>query len=81
LRESVEKTQIARLCEHLKEMDELLEKILHTQMGINDKRWLDAILTIEEGFSKAVNFIAEIKGKKVPVIATKEDIDRILSEP
>lgn len=63
----------------MKEMNELLEKILDAQFGIEDKRWLDAIQTIEHGFSKAVSFIAQVKGKTPQHIAlTKEDINKIL---
>ena len=69
-------TQLSRL---LKEMNELLEKILHIQFGINDKKWIDSIQSIEFGFAKAVNFIGEIKGKKMPAVLTKEDVDEILS--
>ena len=74
--------QIAALSKHLKEMNGLLEKILHTQFGINDKMWLDAIQTIELGFSDAVNFIAEVKGKARlgPGIFTDEDVKRILDD-
>jgi hypothetical protein len=70
--------QIRELSRYLREMNELLEKILHAQFGIEDRRWLEAISTIEEGFSKAVNFIAEVKGKKLPIFLTKEDVDEIL---
>jgi hypothetical protein len=58
----------------------LLEKILHSQFGIEDRRWLDAMQAIEEGFEKAVNLIAEIKGVNLPIILTREDIDRILTD-
>jgi len=40
-----------------REMDALLEKILHLQFGIQDKEWLDAIQTIEDGYSKAVAYL------------------------
>lgn len=74
--------QIAALSKHLKEMNKLLEKILHAQFGINDKTWLDAIRTIEVGFSGAVSFIAEIKGKASAGsgILTNEDVERILGD-
>ena len=65
-------------------MNRLLERILQAQFGIehNKERWLDAIKTIELGFSKAVNYIAETKGiaRPSPGILTNEDIERILSD-
>lgn len=78
----MEKAQRTReLSKLLKEMNELLERILHAQFGIEDKRWLDAVQTIEAGFAMAVNFIGEAEGKTVPHgILTKEDIDKILKD-
>lgn len=78
----MDKAQRTReLSKLLKEMNELLERILHAQFGIEDKRWLDAMQTIEEGFERAVNFIGEAKGKTMPQsILTKEDIDKILKD-
>lgn len=61
-------------------MNELLESILHAQSGIQDPRWLNAVQTLEDGFSKAINFIAQVKGKEVPVVLTKEDIDKVLED-
>lgn len=49
--------QIEQLKLAFQEMDKLLERILHIQFGINDKEWLDAIQTIELGYSKAINYI------------------------
>ena len=73
--------QIRELSKYLKDMNELLEKILHVQFGILDKKWLNAIETIEEGFMKAVNFIARAKGKKPShTILMKEDINEILKD-
>ncbi len=41
----------------IKTLDSLLEVILFTQFGIEDKKWIDAIKTIEDGYAKAKNFI------------------------
>jgi len=50
-------SQVEQLDEALREMDTLLEKILHIQFGIQDTGWLDAIKTIEEGYAKAISYI------------------------
>lgn len=79
--EMEEAQRTRELSKLLKEMNELLERILHAQFGIEDKKWLSAIETIEDGFARAVNFIGEAKGKTVPhTILTKEDIDKILED-
>ncbi|MCJ7505126.1 hypothetical protein MUP05_01450 [Candidatus Bathyarchaeota archaeon] len=81
----MEETQrIRELSKLLKEMNRLLQGILQAQFGIehNKERWLDAIQTIELGFSKAVNYIGETKGmiKPGPGLLTDEDIEKILSD-
>ena len=77
----IEGTQLVELSGYLRQMNDLLEKILHAQFGIEDKRWLDAIQTIEEGFMGAVDFVAEAKGKKRShVILMKDDIDEVLRD-
>ena len=53
----MKKTQMKQLEAAFQEMDTLLEKILHIQFGIQDKEWLDAIKTIEEGCAKAMAYI------------------------
>ena len=50
-------SQIEELKVAFREMDALLQKILHIQFGIQDTEWLDAIQTIEEGYAKAVTYI------------------------
>ncbi len=50
-------TQTEKLETALREMDALLEKILHIQFGIQDEEWLDAIKTIEDGYAKAITYI------------------------
>lgn len=54
---NVERSQMEELKQAFREMDALLEKILHLQFGIQDKEWLDAIQTIEDGYSKAVAYL------------------------
>lgn len=71
--------QLRQLSGHLKEMNDLLERILHAQFGIEDKTWIHAISTMEDGFNTAVNYIADCKEIKItPTALTKEDIDNIL---
>jgi len=75
----MEDNQLKELSGRLKEMNELLEKFLHTQFGIEDKTWIHAISTMEDGFNQAVNYIADCKGIKIsPTVLTKEDINNIL---
>lgn len=45
-------TQMEQLGAAFREMNSLLERILHIQFGIQDTEWLDAIKTIEEGYAK-----------------------------
>ena len=52
-----ERSQIKELGLAFEEMNALLERILHLQFGIDDKEWLDAIQTIEDGYSKAVAYL------------------------
>ena len=40
-------------------LDSLLEEILDAQFGIEDKEWIDAISTIEDGYAKARSFITK----------------------
>jgi len=71
--------QLKELSRHLREMNELLERILHSQFGIEDKEWINAMQTLEKGFSELVNCIAKVKGRTIShAILTKEDIDKIL---
>ena len=63
----------------LLEMDDVLDRILESQFGISDSEWLDAISTIETGFSKAVSFVAKVKGIKIRDFALFPDVvDRVL---
>jgi len=39
------------------EIDALLQRVLHIQFGIQDKEWLYAIQTIEDGYSKAIAYL------------------------
>ncbi|MFW9972263.1 MAG: hypothetical protein ACFFDF_18910 [Candidatus Odinarchaeota archaeon] len=50
--------QYERLEKLIKTLDSLLEAILYTQFGIEDKEWIDAISTIEDGYAKARNYIS-----------------------
>lgn len=50
-------SQIKELEAALRDLDVLLEKILHIQFGIQDEAWLDAIQTIENGYAKAISYI------------------------
>jgi hypothetical protein len=77
----VNEGQIRELSRLLKEMNRLLEEILRIQPEIKDPRWIEAISTIEEGFAKAVNFIAEAEGKRLPPFLTSEEIDELLGAP
>lgn len=49
--------QLELLSKLINTLDSLLEAILFTQFGIEDKKWIDAIKTIEDGYAKAENFI------------------------
>lgn len=49
--------QLELLNKLIKTLDSLLEVILFAQFGIEDKKWIDAIKTIEDGYAKAKNFI------------------------
>ena len=40
-------------------LNSLLEAILYAQFGIEDKEWIDAISTIEDGYAKARSFITK----------------------
>jgi len=53
----MKRPQIEQLKNAFREMDALLERILHLQFGIEDKEWLDAIRIIEEGYSKAIAYL------------------------
>ena len=73
--------QLKELSRHLREMNELLENILHSQFGIEDKEWINAMQTLESGFSKSVNYIAKVKGRTTHYTTlTKENIDEILKD-
>lgn len=49
--------QFEQLDKLLKTLDSLLEAILYTQFGIEDKEWVDAISKIESGYASARNYI------------------------
>ena len=53
----MEESQVKELRQALSEMGALLQRVLHLQFGIQDKEWLDAIQTIEDGYSKAVAYL------------------------
>ena len=53
--------QLIKLDILLKKLNSLLEDILHYQFGIEDKEWINAINTIEEGYALARNFINKRK--------------------
>jgi len=55
----MKRPQIEHLKNAFQEMDALLQRILHLQFGIQDKEWLDAIRTIEEGYSKAIAYLKD----------------------
>ena len=47
--------------------------------GSSDSEWLDAISTIETGFSKAVSFVAKVKGiKNREFMLFPDVVDRVL---
>ena len=73
-----EEKQIKRLSIALKDLNNLLGQILHIQLGIKDKRWINAIDAIEVGFGKAISWMADQKGIHTGVILDDEDINRIL---
>lgn len=54
-------SQIEQLEAAFHEIDALLEKVLHIQFGIQDKEWLDAIKTIEDGYAKAIAYIQKLQ--------------------
>ncbi len=75
----MEREQINKLSDYLKQMDEILEKILHAQFRIQNKKWLQAITKIEDGFQQTVGYIADVKGIEIKSkIMTNEDINKIL---
>lgn len=51
--------QFEQLDNLLKKLDSLLEELLNTQFGIEDKEWIDAISTIENGYAMAKSFISK----------------------
>ena len=63
----MKKTQMKQLEVAFQEMDDLLEKILHIQFGIQDKEWLDAIRTIEDGYTKALAYIRKQSANSAPI--------------
>ena len=74
--------RINDLSKLLLEMDDLLNRIieLHVSVpGSSDSEWLDAISTIETGFSKAVSFVAKVKGiKNREFMLFPDVVDRVL---
>lgn len=71
--------QIEHLCLTLKVLNDVLEQIIHLQFGLNDKEWIDAMSDLEQGFGRAVGFIAKQRGihlARVPLM--NDDIDKIL---
>ena len=55
--------QFEQLDKLLKTLDSLLEAILYTQFGIEDKEWINAISTIEDGYALARSYISKKLGK------------------
>jgi len=49
--------QFEQLDKLLKTLNSLLEAILYTQFGIEDKEWINAISTIEDGYALARSYI------------------------
>jgi hypothetical protein len=66
----------------LKDLNGVLEQILHLQFGINDKEWVDAMSDLEQGFGRAIGHIAKQRGFHLPKVPLMNaDIDRILKVP
>lgn len=74
----ISERKLAELCRLLKELNDLLERILYAQFGISEKNWLRAMETIETGFTMAVSFVLKAQGKKLPPTATREEINKLL---
>jgi hypothetical protein len=74
--------KVNALSKLLLEMDDVLDRIIQLHVSVpgpSDPEWLDAISTLETGFSKAVSFVAKVKGIKIREFMLFPDVvDRVL---
>ena len=56
----MDENQIRELNKKLSELNTVLEGILNIQFGIEDKEWLNAISTIEDGYVMARTWIEKV---------------------